>query len=531
MKIIYSDALPHGGAKVGSHYDEELWIYNALDNCITFEVFEALASKPGGFAYDMSRMMQAPALVLMRRGLKVDFVSRDEVLGVLQQKRNKLNQQFARVVTEGIGLPPTQTDKFSGLPISLNYRSPDQLKKFFYGILGHKPIMRYDKKKRERVPTTNRDALEKLALHPTTGLFAKMLLTLRDADKRIGVLRTGIDPDGRFRFSINVVGTETGRWSSSENAFGTGTNAQNLTDEVRRIFIADPGMKLGQQDLRQAESVIVGAVSGDKNYQEACASGDPHTQVAQLCWPELPWNEANSKKARREIAERPYYRHFSHRDMAKRGGHGSNYGGTPAALAIVLKIEQKVGDEFQRRYFGQFPGIRMWHIKVQQKLAVDRQITTAFGRNRYFTGRPTDSSTIKEAIAYEPQSVIGDYLNQGLFRVWYEMEFLKPRLQILAQVHDSILYQFDPKKENEAQLHADVAALISQPIEIRGQSFNILTDVVSGWNWGKVKFNKDGSVKENEHGLRDFNGSDSRTAPPQRNVLDRRVSTINGALK
>lgn len=530
MKVLYSDELPHGGS-AGAHYDESLWIYNALDNCITFEVHEALASKPGGFAYDMSRMMQAPALVLMRRGLRVDFHARDEVIGELEIVRSRLDSHFVRLTVEGLGLPAAQIDRTSKQAIAVNYRSPAQLKNLFYSVLRHKPIMRYDKKKRERVLTTNRDALEKLSLHPITGIFAKYLLSLRDYDKRLGTLRTGVDPDGRFRSSYNVVGTETGRWSSSENVFGTGTNAQNLTDEVRRVFIPDPGMKFGQQDLRQAESVIVGAVSGDKNYQAACASGDPHTHVAQLCWNELPWHEANSKKARREIAERPYYRHFSYRDMAKRGGHGSNYGGTPAALAIVLKIEQKVGDEFQRRYFKQFPQIRMWQLGVQQKLAVDRQITTAFGRNRYFTGRPTDSSTIKEAIAYEPQSVIGDYLNQGLFRVWYHLEFRTNRLQILAQVHDSILYQFDPKKENEAQLHADVAALISQPIEIRGTSFNILTDVVSGWNWGKVKFNKDGSVKENGYGLREYDPAigDSRTAPPPRSVLDRRVSTINGA--
>ena len=44
-----------------------------------------------------------------------------------------------------------------------------------------------------------------------------------------------------MRFSFNVAGASTGRWSSSENPMWTGTNGQNITDEMRRMFVADPG--------------------------------------------------------------------------------------------------------------------------------------------------------------------------------------------------------------------------------------------------------------------------------------------------
>jgi hypothetical protein len=37
-----------------------------------------------------------------------------------------------------------------------------------------------------------------------------------------------VDPDGRFRCTINVAGPNTFRWSTSEDAFGFGTNMQNL---------------------------------------------------------------------------------------------------------------------------------------------------------------------------------------------------------------------------------------------------------------------------------------------------------------
>ena len=515
-KVIYSDSLPPSGA-VGSHYDESLWLYNALDNCITYEVHEALDRESGGFAYDMTRMMQAPALALMLRGLRIDFHARDQAIHDLEQDGQKYSAFLNRLVSGVFGK-------------TLNHRSPDQLKAFFYQDLGIEPIHRYDKTKRERVVTTNREAMEKLQRNPRSAPFATLILALRDLEKKLSTLRTGIDPDGRLRCSYHVAGTETGRWSSSENAFYRGTNLQNITDKLRRIAIPDPGKKFLQFDLAQAESVIVGAVSGDANYQEACKSGDPHTYVCSLCWPSLPWATANSKKARRAIAEQKYYRDYSYRDLAKRGGHGSNYGGTPPVLQIHLKIERKVAEDFQNRYFRQFPGIRKWQLEVMQRIAATRQITTALGRTRYFTGRPSDSSVIKEAIAYEPQSVIGDYLNYGLYRVWHKLELLEGRVELLAQVHDSILLQFDPAKEDEGKLIEEIQALMAIEIFIRDKPFIIRSDAVSGWNWGKQLTRKDGTV-ENLHGLAEWNGRDDRTAPTEKSQLDRVVCQLQQPFK
>lgn len=516
-KVIYSDLLPINGAQAAS-YDEQLWIYNALDNCVTFEVFNSLRMFDGGFAYLMGRAMQGPALTMMLRGMRVDMAERDRLAIQYERELADYARMFARLAQEGLGK-------------EVNSQSPAQLKALFYERLRVEPIKRYDKKKRERVLTTNREALEKIVQRGgLPSMFAKILLEIRDTTKLLQVLRTGIDKDSRLRCSYNTTGTETGRWSSSQNVRGTGTNAQNVTDEMRRLIIADDGMKLMQFDLKQAESVIVAALSGDPRYIEACKSGDPHTYVASLCWPELPWHEANSKKARRAIAERPYYRHFSYRDMAKRGGHGGNYGGTDKVLAMHLKIPVKVAQEFLDRYFGPkgFPGIKTWQLKTQQRLAATRRLDTPLGRVRYFTGRPTDSTTIKEAIAYVPQSTIGDLLNLGLYRVWLELE-LTGEVQLLGQVHDSILLQFDPRKHDEAELVARVQKLLTVPLTINGTEWIIGTDAQTGWNWGKVK-EKDGKVI-NPYGLREWDGSDSRSAPPKASQLDRRVSEIYSAFK
>lgn len=516
-KVIYSDELPIDKPQAATS-DEQLWIYNALDNCITFEVWEHLKEEEQvPFPYLMGRAMQGPALTLMRRGIKINLVERGRLITDFTTRHEKYTRWFSRLTGEGIGEV-------------INPQSPQQLKKLFYELLHCDPIRRYDKTKRERVLTCNREALEKLVLIPKATIFAKLLLEIRDLTKRLQFLKSGIDKDNRVRSSYSTTGTETGRWSSSKNVRGTGTNMQNVTDEMRRLFEADKGKKLGSFDLKQAESVVVAALSNDPRYIEACRSGDPHTYVCELVWPELPWNGANDpdpkaiKKYKRSIAERSYYRHFSHRDIAKKGGHGGNYGGTDTVLAMHLKVPRAVAKEFLDRYFGPkgFPGIRMWQLKIQQKIAATRMLTTPLGRRRYFLGRPTDSTTIKEAIAYEPQSTIGDVLNLGLFRVWLYMD-IPGKIELLGQVHDSILFQYDPA--DEAAILAEVAELLVVPIQINGKEWRIGTDAQVGWNWGKVK-EKDGKVI-NPHGLRDWTGSDDREAPPKASQLDRLVCDVH----
>ena len=177
----------------------------------------------------------------------------------------------------------------------LNPRSHVQLKKFFYEVMGLPEQHHFDKG--ERKLTVNNKALETLREYPDAQLIVNLILATRSCSKDIGVYRSGVDRDGRMRFSLNVGATETDRWSSSKNPFGGGTNGQNITDRIRRIFTSDPGKKLINADLSQAESFATGAISGMVSlerlapekawaYLRACAGGDLHTGVCKMVWPE-----------------------------------------------------------------------------------------------------------------------------------------------------------------------------------------------------------------------------------------------------
>ena len=166
----------------------------------------------------------------------------------------------------------------------------------------------------------------------------------------------------------------------------------NITPHLRRIFVADPGKKIAYIDLQAAESKAVGYISGDQAYIDLCDHGDAHTAVARLVWQDLPWT-GDIKKDKEIAKNTPFYRDLSIRDMAKKGGHGTNYFGTPPTMAGHLKMPVDTIAHFQDLYFQAFPGIPAWHKRVIQAIQLDHSLTTCFGRKRLFFGRATEAST------------------------------------------------------------------------------------------------------------------------------------------
>lgn len=476
MKVFHTDS------DFPTSETEKLWVYNGLDCCITNEVLDALLPQLGNETagtYAFSRDLQGPILQMNVTGVRIDQRRRGEVLHEFEQTVARIGGDLHYLLKEGIG-------------VDINWRSPAQLKTLFYGVMGFAPI------KKKGVPTVDRDALEKLAAHFYAEPIINHLLVLRDLQKKIGFLRTAVDPDGRMRTSFNIAGTTTGRLSSALSDFGTGTNLQNIEDSLRSIFIADPGMKFANIDLEQGDSRNVGAIIwnlfGDSTYLDACESGDLHTGVAKLVWPTLAWTGDGDRD--KHLAETPYYRHYSYRYMCKKLGHGSNYLGTPPTLAKQAKVHISLVKEFQPRYFHAFPGIPRWQQWVRDEIARRGVITTLLGRRRYFFGRRNDDSTIREAVAFEPQSLTADEVNLALLAIW-RAEAAQP----LLQVHDSLLLQFPEDREEE--VIPRLMKLMEVPIDIRGRRFVVPSEAKTGWNWGSWS-------ESNPDGLTKFKGSDSR---------------------
>lgn len=487
---------------------EKLWIYNALDCCVTAEVRDAIEPQLDNMTrsvYEFEKSLQAPVMEMKLRGVLVDQEVRAQTLKKYSEEKVILEETLDEIVQQGIGLQP------------LNPNSPQQLKHLFYEVLGLPPIKKRNAKG-EWAPTVNRDALEQLDNYFMARPLVSHILAIRDCNKKIGVLKTGIDPDGRIRTSYNIAGTTTGRFSSNLSDFGTGTNMQNIEDSLRRIFVADSGYKFAYIDLEQAESRAVGAIEWnlfkDGRYLDACESGDLHTSVCRLAWGnQLAWT--GDIKTDKKLAEQPFYRQHSFRHMAKVLGHGTNYNGKPYTMAKHTKLDARLIAEFQSRYFQAFPAHQRWHAWTASELVRSGYLVTLTGRPRWFFGRRDDDTTVREAIAYNPQGSVGDILNQGMLRVWRS-----DLCQLLLQVHDAILVQY--KEEEEAKVLSQILKLIQVPIELQhGRTLLIPSEAQVGWNWGKY-------ADDNPDGLMKWTGADDRkrSRQPATSELDRVLYSV-----
>lgn len=450
-------------------------VYCGLDCCVTFEVhseLNRLFNQPPAI-YDFERALQGPYLEIMQRGFKVDSLARQQAGAELRSRIDHL-QTTLNLFSQA----------FWGKP--LNPRSPVQLKDFFYKAMGLPEV--WISQKGERKLSTNRETLEKLETYLYARPIVACILAIRDCTKQLEVYETEIDSDGRFRSSYNIAGTETGRPSSSSNAFGTGRNAQNIAGNLRYPFIADPGYKLAVIDLEQVEARDVGYFCGvlfnDWSFLDACEGGDLHTSNARLVWPELGWTGDNREDRKR--ADRIFYRDFSYRDMSKRGGHLSNYMGTSWTMSRSLKIPIKLADDFQQRYCRgpspAYPAISKYWQWIAQSLQTTNKLVTPFGRERHFFGRPGDDTTLREAIAYLPQSTTADRMNLGLWRVWKHM----PQVQLLGQTYDSITFQYKDTPGATDSIISEALQRIRVELiaPTSGRSYIVPGEAKVGWNWG-----------------------------------------------
>jgi DNA polymerase I-like protein with 3'-5' exonuclease and polymerase domains len=473
-----------------------LQVYNALDCALTAQIKQKLEQQFNSntrAVYKRSLRIQALCLAMMYEALPVEKARLTVTIFKLKKTLVRLESIWTRYCAAG------------GIE-TLNPMSPDQLKYLFYDVLKIPPVRKFDRKLGVTKTTVDRKALEdKISLYPAAQPFVAAALAIRETHKMLSVFKRGLEPNGKLRCSVNPAGTETGRLSSSANVFNRGTNAQNITDRLRTVVAVRPPWKLAVFDLEQAESRAVGYLSGDEAYIAACETGDLHTTVTRMVWPSLSWTNDPAKD--KAVAETLFYRHFSYRDMAKRGGHGSNYYGQPFTMAKHLKVETSLMADFQIGYFKAFPGIRNWQMHTIALCMRDRKLITPTLRERTFWQRPTDPATHREAIAYVPQSLVGDVMNEGLLSVASWLKTGRLRCKLLMQIHDAGLFVYH--EDDEPWLIPELNKRLIYPIEvtdIQGVSrlLQIPVEGKVGWNWQKL------DDKTNPFGLAKIKQKDTR---------------------
>lgn len=219
---------------------EQWWSYNCIDGVNTWEASYAIEAQirkcprkktradgsTETYYIDLTERMKEQMEVLhlqfemMQDGVAVDQKLRAEMQYQVWEEMSEMGIYFEQIMPQSVANAiTTKTGK------SPWYSSQKQLCNFFYEVCGIPPIFsretgaqRMDDEALQRIKVREplfRDLCSKLQNYRSLGIFLSNFLTAK------------LDYDRRMRCQFTQL-PSTFRWSSKENAFGGGTNLQNI---------------------------------------------------------------------------------------------------------------------------------------------------------------------------------------------------------------------------------------------------------------------------------------------------------------
>jgi uracil-DNA glycosylase family 4 len=435
------------------------WTYNCKDCVATFAVaMQQMAMLPSfnfketefGTPSEIQQSLHEPVMRAILRGVKVD---------------QKLRTQLIMDLSNQIVMRQEWINKVVGR--AFNPGSPKQMKELFYDELRQKPV--YNHKDGRSYLTCDADALELIGKRmPGLGILCQAINEVRELGNARAFCGQELDSDSRIRCSYSIPGTETYRFNSKKDAFGFGTNLQNVTKghgdpekdrffipNLRRTFVPDPGYVLGDFDLESADAQIVAMEAGSTRLLELFR--DPNSNL-------------HDQNADRWNVPRP---------IAKGCVHAIDYAATAYALSQNFGLTKAKAQEIIDDWFAQFPEIKEWQDRVLEQIQTQRFVENAFGYRRYYFGRI--DNILKEALAWIPQSSVAIVTNLGIRNVYRE---LHPRVQFLLQVHDSAVYQW--QEEITEEVYPQIKELMRIPIPYPDPLIIGVGGDLSKNSWGQV---------------------------------------------
>lgn len=452
------------------------WEYNCKDTIATALAYPVqlheLKVQNNIPTYIHQERLIEPLMFMQQRGIKMDIhgleLARESAAKEIEQLTNKL---------------------YSMCGMELNINSPKQMCEYFYIKKGITPYINKESKK----PRCDDDALMRLARGTAArpGLpEAQLIRNIREIHTlHSRYLTVVIDNDNRIRCALNPVGTKTGRLSSGKTIFRTGMNLQNLSPDVRKFLLVDENYICYNIDLSQAENRIVAYCGPVPEMIDCFETGqDVHSKTAGLMFGLPPAEIKRMDKEDIRCAQLAGGR-YTHRNWGKKANHGLNYDEGANTFSekndIMLAEAKMIIDLYHKVY----PGVRNgFHRMLRDMLSMNRTTVNPMGRKRTYLGK-WDDKLFREAYNNFPQSTVADVINErGIEYVYFNTDPLFEPVELLLQVHDSIIFQI-PITTPWLQ-HAAIINKIKQSLEIplqwKGREFVLPIDLsVSFHNLGK----------------------------------------------
>ncbi|HUO87784.1 MAG TPA: DNA polymerase I [Rhizomicrobium sp.] len=351
-----------------------------------------------------------------------------------------------------------------------NVGSPKQLGDFFFGTLK----LPGGRRTKTGAWSTDADVLEELAAQGHE--IASKVLEWRQLSKLRGTytdaLPSYINPKtGRVHTSYQMAAAATGRLASTE------PNLQNIpirTEEGRRIrqaFIAPEGFKLMSADYSQIELRLFAHIADIPELKKAFAEEqDIHAMTASEMF------NVPVKGMPREI-----------RNRAKAINFGIIYGISAFGLSNQLGIPRSEADEYIKKYFQRFPGIRDYMEATKASARKNGYVETLFGRRVHIreinSSNPGHRGGAERAAINAPiQGSAADVIRRAMVRMPEALKAKKLKARMLLQVHDELVFEV-PDKEIDALAKTAKQVMEKAALPAVQLSVPLTVDARAAENW------------------------------------------------
>ncbi|WP_175614935.1 DNA polymerase I [Piscibacillus halophilus] len=311
---------------------------------------------------------------------------------------------------------------------SFNINSPKQLGKILFEELGL-PVI----KKTKTGYSTSADVLEKLQHEHE---IVEQILHYRQLGKLQstyieGLLKVVHDNTHKIHTRFNQVLTQTGRLSSID------PNLQNIPirleegRKIRQAFIpSKDDYVMMAADYSQIELRVLAHIANDEKLISAFNEGkDIHTQTAMDVF-NVKEDEVDSLMRRH----------------AKAVNFGIVYGISDYGLSQSLGITRKEADQFIKKYFESFPGVKAYMDDIVQQAKHEGYVETIMKRRRYLpdiTSRNFNKRSFAERTAMNTpiQGSAADIIKKAMLDVKEKLESSDLQASLLLQVHDELIFE------------------------------------------------------------------------------------------
>jgi DNA polymerase-1 len=362
---------------------------------------------------DLELPLSRVLAVMERSGVRVDAAA--------------LRAQSAAIGEEIAGLERSIQEAAGG---PINVGSPKQLGELLFDKLG----LRSDKMRKTKSGAYSTDAeqLEELAdAHPVV----KMILDHRELTKLKGTYLDALVPlvdprTSRLHTVYLQAAATTGRLSSKE------PNVQNIPvrtakgREIRRAFLADPGMVLVSADYSQIELRVIAHLSADPTLVKAFAENiDVHAQTAAEVFG-IPLSEVNK----------------DHRRVAKAVNYGLGYGQTDFGLSRALDIPRAEARTYIERYFERFARVKSFMEGAIAEAKTRLWVQTILGRRipipALASSRYGERSAAERLARNAPiQGSAADILKLAMLACQKLCDGSDGQARMLLTVHDELVFE------------------------------------------------------------------------------------------